>query len=310
MQIKIIIGTVAFMLTMILLGFYSLLEPARMENFTQARLGRQTEIGAEIFADNCASCHGINGMGTNGGECYDATGDAIACQGRQLNNRNLLCGDVSRRMEEREWSGASKFGFIHDTINSGRNSVMVAWGQEYGGPLQENSVNNVTLFVLNWETEEMCDFIPVVFPWPGVDDNFENDPNNEFLAISEITEELVLEANPDATEDIAFELPGVYPGDAANGERLYLEVYSCNACHGNPADAGSEVNAPWHGDYEQNAANRVEGLSAEGYTYQSIMNPDAFYVEGFNALMQSYADQMGQNGPQDLLDIMTFLLDK
>ena len=69
MQVKIIIGTVAFMLTMVLFGFYSLLEPQRLQNFTEARLGRQIEAGAEIYYANCTTCHGINGLGQNGGEC-------------------------------------------------------------------------------------------------------------------------------------------------------------------------------------------------------------------------------------------------
>ena len=308
MQIKIIIGTVAFMLTMILLGFYSLLEPARMSNFTDARLGRQIEKGAEIFANNCASCHGENGLGTNGGNCgLESDGSPKACVGRQLNGRSLLCGDKSQRMEERAWSG-NKFGFVHDTVNSGRaGGVMVPWGQAYGGPLQPNSVDNVTHFVLNWETQEMCDFVPVVFPWP--------DPiemaNEAWALMPAVTEDDVRVANPDldAAEPVPFELPLTVPGDAVRGEDLYLNTYSCNACHGNPSEPGSDVNAPWHGDLAINAPNRVDGLDATGYIYQSILAPDAFYVDGYGALMQSYSESMGQS-PQDLIDIVTYLLEQ
>lgn len=306
MQIKIIIGTVAFMLTMVLLGFYSLLEESRMEHFTDARLGRQIEKGAEIFADNCATCHGTNGMGINGGECADATGESIDCVGFQLNNRALLCNPVSARMEERLW-GDTKFGFVHDTINSGRNNVMLPWGQLYGGPLQENSVNNVTLFVLNWETEAMCEFVPVAFPWP----DFEEDPSTGFDAIVGITEDDVRAANPDlgAGEELPFSVDLAYPGDAARGQELYFSM-GCNACHGDPAVAGSDVNAPWHGDLEATAGSRMAGVSAEGYVYQSILAPNAFFVDGYGALMPGYATQLGQNNPQDLLDLTTYLLDK
>ena len=61
MQIKVVIGTVAFMLTMMVLGYVTLREPARLEEFTHAEHGRSVEFGAELFAGNCATCHGIEG---------------------------------------------------------------------------------------------------------------------------------------------------------------------------------------------------------------------------------------------------------
>lgn len=61
------------MLTMILLGFYTLLEETRMANFTAARLGRQIEAGGALYDANCSTCHGVNGLGSNGGTCYDPT---------------------------------------------------------------------------------------------------------------------------------------------------------------------------------------------------------------------------------------------
>ena len=61
MQIKVVIGTVAFMLTMMVLGYVTLREPARLEEFTHAEHGRSIEFGAELFAGNCATCHGIEG---------------------------------------------------------------------------------------------------------------------------------------------------------------------------------------------------------------------------------------------------------
>ncbi len=61
MQVKVIIGTIAFMLTMVILGLATLLEPARMEESTDAFLGRQIENGAQLFRDSCVECHGVDG---------------------------------------------------------------------------------------------------------------------------------------------------------------------------------------------------------------------------------------------------------
>lgn len=311
MQVKIIIGTVAFMLTMILFGFYSLLEPQRLANFTDARLGRQIEAGAEIYYANCSTCHGENGLGQNGGECYDAAGEPWACQGRPLNDRGLLCGEPSARMEARQWEG-TKYGFIHDTLMGGRpGGVMVAWGQEYGGPLQENQVENITRFVLNWETEEMCDFVPLNFPWPeGGDSLVPEEANAAFENFLTVTLDQVLENNPDYVDDIMIEFPLSYENaDAANGMDLYYNTYACTACHGQPEEPGSNGTGPWHGDLADNAPNRIPGMTAEAYTYQSVLYPDVFWVDGYdNGGMASYLDQMNEN-PQDLLDIIKYLLE-
>ncbi len=300
------------MLTMILFGFYSLLEPQRLANFTDARLGRQIEAGAEIYYANCATCHGENGLGINGGECYDAAGELYACQGLQLNGRALLCGEPSARMEARQWAG-TKYGFIHNTLMGGRpGGVMAAWGQEYGGPLQENQVENITRFVLNWETEEMCDFIPLNFPWPEGGDSVE-DPNLANVAFQdflEVTLQQVEENNPDYEEEILIEFPLVYEeANAQRGMDLYYNTYGCTACHGQPETPGSNGTGPWHGDLAQNAPNRIPGMTAEAYVYQSILYPDVFYPDGYESGgMVSYLDQLNEN-PQDLLDMMKYLLE-
>ncbi len=311
MQVKIIIGTVAFMLTMILFGFYSLLEPQRLANFTDARLGRQIEAGAELYYANCATCHGENGQGINGGVCYDAAGELYPCQGLQLNGRALLCGEPSARMSARGWEG-TKYGFVHQTVTVGRpNSVMATWGQEYGGPLQENQVENVTRFVLNWETEEMCDFVPLNFPWPeGGDSLVADEVNAAYQALFDIDMDVLMEANPDYEEEILFELPLDYANASAErGMDLYYNAYGCTACHGQPEEPGTETSGPWHGDLAQNAPERIPGVSAEAYVYQSILYPDVYHVPGYESGgMVSYLDQMSEN-PQNLLDITKYLLE-
>ena len=61
MQVKVIIGTIAFMLSMIILGLITLFEPARMDQFAAAEVGRNIESGANIYFANCVECHGVNG---------------------------------------------------------------------------------------------------------------------------------------------------------------------------------------------------------------------------------------------------------
>ncbi|HRO22864.1 MAG TPA: c-type cytochrome, partial [Promineifilum sp.] len=118
MQIKIVIGTIAFMIAMMVLGYSALREPARLGRFTNAEVGRSIEAGSEIFANNCTTCHGTDGTAQN---CVDSTGNQIACQGLPLNYNALLCGDVSQRMTDMNWSG-TKANYVLSTISAGRGA--------------------------------------------------------------------------------------------------------------------------------------------------------------------------------------------
>lgn len=274
MQVKIIIGTIAFMLTMTILGYAALRETERLEAYTGAAEGRSTEIGAKLFSDNCSTCHGVEGKAE---VCYDAAGNQIGCQGLPLNYAPLLCGDTSQRMEVLSWDG-TKDQFIVRTVSAGRaGSVMVAWAQDYGGPMRGDQVRNVADFVLNWESEALC--------------SAPQEPAYDW---------------PDSVTDFLAEFP---EGDAENGTNLYAVTYGCGGCHGNfegPDWAGA---GPWVGDTAVLAPRDVEGITAEQYIYNSILHPNDYLVEGYaaNIMPQNFPLRLGDN-PQDMADILAYIL--
>ena len=116
MQVKVVIGTIAFMLVMIILGVIALFEPARLEETTEAYAGRQIEKGAVIFNENCAECHGVEGKAQN---CVTFAGEEKTCIGLPLNHIPLLCGDPSQSMNQMGWE-SSKEAFIRQTIAARR----------------------------------------------------------------------------------------------------------------------------------------------------------------------------------------------
>lgn len=282
MSIKIIIGTIAFMMAMMVLGFATLREPARMERFTNADLGRSVEAGAHIFANNCSTCHGIDGTAQ---ECYDANGNQIACQGLPLNYNQLLCGDVSPRMEAMGWTG-TKANYILTTISAGRGPIMPTWAEQFGGPLRPDQVQNVANYVLNWEDEELCSQPIITYDWPEL--------AADFLA------------GPDVTT-----------GDPVHGEELYAVTYGCVACHGQLDDPASAAVGPWLGDIGAEGATRVAGMAAEQYVYHSILFPSDFIAPECptgpcagppSAMPNNFGARMGEN-PQDMADILAYLLE-
>ena len=276
MQVKVVIGTVAFMLTMIIFGYAALREPARLAHFTGAAQGRSTETGAELFANNCSNCHGVNAKAE---ECYDqGSGELIGCQGIPLNNKALVCGDQPERLDIMGWDG-SKHDFVYTTISAGRGLVMPTWSATFGGPLRNDQVLNLVDFVLNFESDELCNAPDEPkFPWP--------ETAEEFLA-----------QFPD--------------GDAARGEELYTITYGCSGCHGALDDSAWAGTGPWLGAIAENAPNRIPEYSLEQYIYESVLAPGAYVVDGYaDGLMPvNFAQRMGatEEMPQDLADIITYL---
>ncbi len=275
MQIKVVIGTVSFMLVMIILGVAALFEPARLQETTLAFAGREIEKGAVIFQQNCVECHGVEGKAL---ACQTFDGEEIPCKGLPLNHAPLLCEDRSERMLHMNWS-SSKANFIKQTISSGRpGTLMPVWSENYGGPMEDYKIEQVTAFILNWANDPaLCGEGGVVaVEWP---ENFD-------------------------------ELPA---GDASNGPTAY-QTYGCFACHGDPTgDSSSAAVGPWLGNIGNDAGTRVEGKSAAQYIYESILDPNAFIAPKCpagpcfepSAMRMDYPVSMNE---QDMADIIEYYL--
>lgn len=279
MQVKVVIGTIAFMLTMMILGFAALREPARLEAFTDAFNGRSIETGARLYDDNCATCHGTSGKAE---ECFDVGGNETACQGLPLNSALLLCEDKSQRMIGLGWEG-TKRAFVETTVAAGRvGSVMPTWSADFGGPMRADQIQDVASYVLNWESSELCAVPVVMYDWP------------------------------ESVDDFLTEFPD---GDGSRGEELFLRSsYICTSCHGNPDGSIPAVVGPDLSEIADVGATRVEGHSAAQYVYESILDPTAFTApECPNGpcpeagMPDIFTASMGAS-PQDLADILSYLL--
>jgi cytochrome c oxidase subunit 2 len=105
-------------------------------------------------------------------------------------------------------------------------------------------------------------------------------------------------ANPDGN------LPS---GDAARGAELFTQSISsapaCSTCH--TLDGTASVGPSLKG-YSAVAPTRIEGMSAEEYTYTSIIRPAAFIVSGFgNAMYNQFQQRLTA---QNIADLVAYLL--
>jgi cytochrome c oxidase subunit 2 len=75
---------------------------------------------------------------------------------------------------------------------------------------------------------------------------------------------------------------------AIDGRNVFLTT-GCTSCHRieNVVDGG-QIGPNLLG-LSDRAADRIEGLRAEDYIRQSVLDPEAFIVEGFSPLMPTFA---------------------
>lgn len=99
------------------------------------------------------------------------------------------------------------------------------------------------------------------------------------------------------------------PDDPTEAGRFVFEKYGCGACHtledmGTTSTVGPDMNG-----IGQRAGERIEGMTAEDYIRQSLLDPSAHLVEGFaDGLMPQDLDQ--RMSEAELEAIVQYLLNQ
>lgn len=112
----------------------------------------QIELGARLYAENCAVCHGPNGEGR--------VGATLA----------------------KDWPSIRPDLRVKATIENGvSGSPMPAWSRKNGGPLSDEEIDALVAFILSWETGGPRPPLPTpaITPRPPITPvpNVEGDPN-------------------------------------------------------------------------------------------------------------------------------------
>ena len=91
----------------------------------------------------------------------------------------------------------------------------------------------------------------------------------------------------------------VSQGDPVHGESLFVSQ-ACSGCHRTDSET---LTGPGMSGIAQRAGERKPPLSAEEYMAESILDPTAFVVEGFDPLMPSIVGL----SDQDVADLIAYL---
>lgn len=277
--VKISLAIASLLLMIVLFFFLGLIEEQRMEAQTANWIGREIEKGAEIYANNCASCHGLDGKGLQG-------------VGPALNSKYFF----TQRLADVGWAG-SLHDYVALTVTAGRPSkvrtqwaaVMPTWSQRFGGPLRDDQVQAVTAFVLNWEEDALKQGTPDnPDPWQP----FQDAPSK---ATGEEGAAPAAEATPEPT--------GPRPP-----QELFVSM-GCVGCHNldqpqTPDNRGPV--GPNLGNFHETAG--THGKDAAAYVHESIVNPNAYISEGYMAgiMPANFAERMTE---EEINALVEWLLD-
>jgi mono/diheme cytochrome c family protein len=291
---KIALGIVALVISMAVLLFIGVTEETRMAAQTASWEGRGIEKGAALFANNCANCHGADGKG-------------LPNVAPALHSKYFF----TQRLSDVGWAGSLE-SYVELTVHAGRPSkvnsqwaqMMPTWGQRFGGPLRDDQIDSVVSYVLNWEEAALSqtDEEDPWQPFQGVDNGWAGVQATEGVtATGEITGTQGITATAGVTE--------MAEGVVRPPQELFVSM-GCQACHNldqpQTADSRGPV-GPNMGNLPETAGSKVEGLSAEEYVHQSIVEPNAFINEGYmqGIMPPNFAEKMSE---EEIQGLVTWLL--
>lgn len=227
-----------------LVVIYLINEPNRREAAAEAKIEESAERGVELYVQYCVACHAPDG----------------SAQGEQPYLGVPLNLPQNQTEVEAEWELREEI--IRTTIVEGRGEIMPAWGQEEGGPLNEQQVDDLVNLIHEGLWEE--------------------------------TEEAVLEAYEGVfpTPQPPPEPSGDVPSDplAAEGQQIYAA--NCQSCH--TIDGAQATGPTWQGLFgSEIPLESGETVTAdEEYIRQSILEPNAQIHEGFPPAMPSFEGRL------------------
>ncbi|TAJ20038.1 MAG: c-type cytochrome [Dehalococcoidia bacterium] len=136
-QVNVMIGLlfVAFLT----FGAYIARENGRAEAARENQEELKAERGATIFVNNCRTCHGLEGKGTEEGGIAPA-----------LNRPQFLVVPKGDKQYEPTPDGEATalHNFLFNTIACGRtNTAMPTWSEHHGGPLSDTQINYLVLMI-------------------------------------------------------------------------------------------------------------------------------------------------------------------
>lgn len=259
-QVNVMIGLlfVAFLT----FGAYIANENNRAEAAREAQDELKAHRGATLFVNNCRTCHGLEGKGTEEG--------GVAPPLNRPSFRIIGKGDPELPpTPEGEANGLKSFLF--NTIACGRtNTAMPTWSEKQGGPLSDTQINYLVLMITEgrWDlvTEIGEEHDSATTPPTTKDDILVKDPKQLSLTAKNCGQ-----FNPLSAKEFYERDPFRAPGAATPADGAPKAGASGPSVQGVPvADFFQKTCATCHGAKRQ-------GIVGPALTPERLTNTDDFY---------------------------------
>ena len=138
-------GVALSMFSAVFVAVYWVIEPERIESKQDEFYRESVAQGRELYAANCATCHGADAGGGSAPNPYDSNAPWPAPNLANIHAR-YADSDIVADVE----------AFLTETIKQGRpGTPMPAWGAAYQGPMNDLQVQAVVDYLLSIQTGEL-----------------------------------------------------------------------------------------------------------------------------------------------------------
>lgn len=165
-QLEIVLGTILVFLSVAIVIIMGIREPQRLADYVVQQKARAIEFGAGVFTTNCTRCHGTQAQGI--------TGVAPSLRDEHF---------FTERIDEVGWPSTLE-EYIVATVTKGvqvstrptlyvggGTPAMPTWSEKFGGPLREDQIRAVAIFIMNFEAYALGE-VPTPVPLaPLVDES-------------------------------------------------------------------------------------------------------------------------------------------
>jgi mono/diheme cytochrome c family protein len=200
------------------------------------------------------------------------------------------------------------------SINYWPNGAMPAWSQTAGGPLRMDQLEDLVAYVENWDKGDNWTLEDLFAVKQFAIEPEDGRPLRELIQqLQESGGEIPVAVGADVTAAVAA--IGELTGDATRGDALYHnqersqlgQSLACSGCHLQTSNGTGPMTDGtfWRAENVRVQDPALAGLTPEEYLVQSILQPGAYIVPGFQNLM--LADFGTRMTAQDLADIVAYL---
>jgi mono/diheme cytochrome c family protein len=272
MERKVVVTLGLLIVAGVLLIGYGMVEERRQEEALKRQESIAIHRGIETYTTNCMGCHGVDGTGA----VVPGTQPPLVAPAL---NRPDMRPDPNDKDAYNE-----KYQYVNKTIHRGRpGTPMPPWGREDGGPLLDEQIHELTLLITKGDT--------LVLGKPA------------WELTAEVGKEKIAHGAPEPqrpTEDVAQLSP-----EEQAGSRIFTGKGGCVGCHN--AGSGGGTTGPNLSHIGTDGATRKPGMDASAYIHESMLDPQAYIVAGYAAVMPSFRGTLTE---EEINSVVAYLLTK